>query len=267
LAQILAELREQEKDPAIVQLGDASIASPFTAKRTSVECVLAVVRQGRCTLVTTLQVYKILALNCLVSAYMLSSLYLFGVKQGDLQMTALGLAVAALFFFVSRAEPLERLSAERPPARIFCAQVCVSIVLQFLVHLGCLMDTLERAKPLVKQTSKDPSIAPDGPFRPNLVNTAIFLLSAVTQVNTFTANYRGHPFMQSLSENKMLGRFTVGLYAVLLMLALEVVPAFNHWLQLVHLPGPFRRHLVYMLLLDTGAVLVIEQLCLRFLPT
>lgn len=151
LAQLLAELREQEKDPAIVQLGDASIASPFTAKRTSVECVLAVVRQGRCTLVTTLQVmyicyiyiaappsstadqihneilqvYKILALNCLVSAYMLSSLYLFGVKQGDLQMTALGLAVAALFFFVSRAEPLEKLSAERPPPRIFCAQVII----------------------------------------------------------------------------------------------------------------------------------------------
>ena len=267
LAQILAELREQEKDPSIVQLGDASIASPFTAKRTSVECVLAVVRQGRCTLVTTLQVYKILALNCLVSAYMLSSLYLFGVKQGDLQMTALGLAVAALFFFVSRAEPLERLSAERPPARIFCAQVCVSIALQFAVHLGCLMDTLERAKPLVLQTSKDPSIAPDGPFRPNLVNTAIFLLSAVTQVNTFTANYRGHPFMQSLGENKALGYFTLGLYVVLLVLALEVLPVFNHWLQLVPLPSAFRGHLVGLLLVDTLAVVAIERACLRWLPT
>lgn len=266
MAQILAELREQDKDPGIVQLGDASIASPFTAKRTSIDCVLAIIRQGRCTLVTTLQVYKILALNCLVSAYMLSSLYLFGVKQGDLQMTALGLVVAAMFFFVSRAEPLERLSAERPPSRIFCAQVCVSIVLQFLVHLGCLMDVLERAKPLLTLTSKDPSIAPDGPFRPNLVNTAIFLLSAITQVNTFTANYRGHPFMQSLSENKALGRLSAGLYALLFLLTLEIVPSFNRWLQLVQLPGPFRQHLMYLLLFDTGAVWMIEQFCLRLLP-
>lgn len=55
----------------------------------------------------------------------LFSLTMFPTVQGDLQMTALGLAVAALFFFVSRAEPLEKLSAERPPSRIFCAQVYV----------------------------------------------------------------------------------------------------------------------------------------------
>lgn len=34
-------------------------------------------------------------------------------------------------------------------------------------------------------------MVPDGPFHPTLLNTAIFLLTAVMQLNTFTANYRG----------------------------------------------------------------------------
>ena len=48
--------------------------------------------------------YKILALNCLVSAYMMSALYLRGLKQGDTQMTASGLVVAALFFLLSQVD-------------------------------------------------------------------------------------------------------------------------------------------------------------------
>ena len=86
-------MREMNDDPQI-KLGDASIASPFTCKSTGIDkgtsvewvsrAVLQILRYGRCTLVTTFQIYVILALNSLISAYSLSVLYLDGVKNGDL---------------------------------------------------------------------------------------------------------------------------------------------------------------------------------------
>lgn len=56
----------ESADPTLVQLGDASIASPFTARMASTNCVLSIIRQGRCTLVTTLQVYKVFIASSIV---------------------------------------------------------------------------------------------------------------------------------------------------------------------------------------------------------
>lgn len=250
MARALAELEEQELDPTLVQLGDASIASPFTSRRVSIDCVLSIIRQGRCTLVTTLQVFKILALNCLVTAYMLSSLYLHGVKQGDTQMTVLGLVVAALFFCTSRAQPLEKLSKERPPAHIFCKSLCATVTGQFVVHLSCLVWSLRMCEPFVR--SDDPSLAPDGAFVPNVINTVIFLLSGVVQVNTFLANYCGHPFMESLQDNKALVYLLAGTYFVLIVAATEAISPLNSMLQLAPAPSAaFRWQFVALLIADT----------------
>ena len=164
-------------------------------RRSPSACVPAAL-QGRCTLVTTIQMFQILALNCLVSAYGLSVphplpptpapppsnphpdslprtshsyppahlrsprpyplppaqvLHLRGVRMGDTQATATGLATALFFLFVSGSRPLHRLSPRRPPASVLAPYVFFSVLAQFAVHLGLLIQALPSYHPSLTQ--------------------------------------------------------------------------------------------------------------------
>lgn len=102
-----SSMMEQELDdnePPTLKLGDASVAAPFTSKLANVVAIPNILRQGRCTLVATIQMYKILALNCLISAYSLSVIYLDGIKFGDGQVTISGMLMSVCFLSISRAK-------------------------------------------------------------------------------------------------------------------------------------------------------------------
>jgi cation-transporting ATPase 13A1 len=234
LEKSLRQLQEAQDELDQIDLGDASIASPFTSRVASISCCRDVLKQGRCTLVTMLQIYKILGINCLVNATILSKLFLHGVKQGDRQMTALGLIVAALFFFVTRGKPLPTLSATRPPTSVLCPQAILSIASQFSIHFLAMIVATEVALSFVDPY--DPSLIPDGPFNPNTLNTCTFLVSVLATVNTFAVNYRGKPFVEPLRKNKMLWRSLQTSYVLLSACTFEVFPPLNDIFQLAEFP-------------------------------
>lgn len=241
LKKMIDELNEEGDGRApVVKLGDASMASPFTAKHASVAPTTDIIRQGRSTLVTTLQMFKILGLNCLATAYVLSVMYLDGVKLGDVQATISGVFTAAFFLFISHARPLPNLSAERPHPNIFCAYVLLSLLGQFSIHLLFLISSVKEAEKYMP----DECIEPDADFHPNLVNTVSYMVSMMLQVATFAVNYMGHPFNQSISENRPFRYALVAAVIFFTVITSDLFRDLNDWLKLVPLPVGLRDKLL-----------------------
>lgn len=87
------------------------------------------------------------------------------------------------------------------------------------------------------ECSNSEELLPDTDFKPNVLNTVIFLLENILQLYVFLVNYQGHPFMQSIRENKLLCYGFVISFAFMFLLSWEVIPPLNRMMDLVPLPS------------------------------
>jgi cation-transporting ATPase 13A1 len=199
-----------------------------------------------------------MALQCLISSYSLSVLYLDGVKYGDSQMTAMGLLGSVSFMSVSRSKPLDKLSKVRPLTSIFHPALFSSLLGQFAIHLSTMLLAVYNAK-----THLPPDYSPDldGLFQPGILNTVVFLVSSVQQVSVFVVNLQGRPFMTGVTENTPLLWSLVATFILTFMFASETVPGLNRYFQLVAFPEEsFRDFILLILVLDLLACFVWDRI-------
>merc|ERR1712232_348160 len=262
-ASMAAALEEMDTgDVPAVKLGDASIAAPFTSKMPSIRNCVDIVRQGRCTLVSSIQMYQILALQSLISSYSLSALYLEGVKYGDSQMTALGLLGSVSFMSVSRSKPLDKLSKVRPLTSIFHPALFFSLMGQFFIHFGTMIVGVWKVK---SYQPDDFMVELEGEFKPGILNTVVFLINSVQQVTVFVVNLQGRPFMTGVTENRPLLWSLVATFVLTFMFASETVPGLNKYFQLVPFPDDgMRDYILTILAIDLIATCMLDILCKFF---
>ena len=104
----------------------------------------------------------------------------------------------------------------------------------------------------------------EGEFEPSLLNSAVYLLQLIQQISTFSINYQGRPFRESIRENKAMYWGLVGASAVAFSCATEFIPELNEKLRLVPFSTEFKFVLTVLMSVDYAGCWVIENVLKKF---
>lgn len=104
----------------------------------------------------------------------------------------------------------------------------------------------------------------EGEFEPSLLNSAIYLLQLIQQISTFSINYQGRPFRESIRENKAMYWGLVAAAGVAFSCATEFIPELNEKLRLVAFSTEFKFVLTVLMAFDYAGCWVIENVLKRF---
>lgn len=292
-----------QKDSVTVQMGDASVAAPFTTRAPSIRSVVQVIKQGRCTLLVAVQMMQIMMLESLISAYTFAAITMEGGRSTEIQMIGSSIFVMIASVAFTYAKPAKKLSSVIPLKSVFHPAIFVSVILQVLLHISVLVYAMSWAKSemgenalsdlyaferareekltaLIKEdtSSVEPATwfgTPDlwsmfksVPYQANLLNTVMFLVKTSQQVSVLVVNYKGNPWMQGALENKalFLSMFTCAIGIVLC--STGYIPLLNQTLELLVLPTDLRNKLLLLLAASSLGTLLIDRIVvLIFAPS
>ncbi|PIO16069.1 hypothetical protein AB205_0205700, partial [Aquarana catesbeiana] len=119
---------------------EASIASPFTSKIDNIECVPIVIREGRCSLETSFETFKYMAMYSLIQFITVLILYTVDTNLGDFQFLLFDLVITAtVAILMGRTGPASELGIKRPLGTLISIPVLGSLICQTLLVLLVLL--------------------------------------------------------------------------------------------------------------------------------
>ena len=275
----------------MVRPGDASVAAPFTSRSPSVRSVVALIRQGRCTLLGALQQQQIMMLECMISAYTLAALSLEGARSSERQMMASNWLIMIAGLAFSYSAPVKEMHPLRPLRSLFHPAVFFSTIGQAAIHLFCMAYSVQLAtstmgeaklaevKEFNRKVRAGEEVAAQNadeedmmtqmmslwaaPFMPNLMNSVIFLVETAQIIAVLFVNYKGRPWMIGMTENHPLFLSIFACIGGVGACAWQLSPQLNTMIHLHPFPDDvFRYKVMAMVLLSIVGTFIWDRLML-----
>lgn len=197
---------------------ESSVASPFTSRKASVECVVRVIREGRAALVTSVGIFKFMAGYSLVQFVSVMMLYWIDTNLSDYQYLYIDLFTISLFAFaISRTPAYEGpLVKQRPetslisplPLTSLIGQLLISFVIQLISFVAIRYN--DWFVPFDKVSAESNELSENE----NYENYAVFSTSVLQYIIIALVFNKGPPYRQGLQSNCFLSIISVVIVAL-----------------------------------------------------
>ncbi|CAF1030654.1 unnamed protein product [Rotaria sordida] len=178
---------------------DASVASPFTSRTPTIECVPTIIREGRAALVTSFGVVKYMVAYSLTQFLTVIMLYTIGNNLTDYEFLFIDLGLITLLVLLfSRTTAYPYLDPKAPRTKLISWRPLVSLIGHLSICAAFQAFIFEYVK---KQPWYEPFEFNEEKIYISHINTAVFLQSTFQYIWESIVFSRGAPYRRSIFSN------------------------------------------------------------------
>ncbi len=213
---------------------EASIAAPFTSNIPDISCIIEVLKEGKCALVTSFQIFKYIILYSMIQFISVTFLILKDSYLSDWQFLVEDLFIITPIAFLMPLTPAyDKLSYHKPVSSLFSFGIIVSMLLQTVIVAGFQLGSyfiMDKAFPTTDEnfennfcngnctnTTKEVNFRLCTNFEDDyeyncIDNSVIFSISFAQLLILCIVFARGKPFKKSIFHNIYLFIFSILLF-------------------------------------------------------
>lgn len=156
---------------------------------------------------------------------------------------------------------MKTLSKKRPLPNIFNAYTLLTVLLQFFVHFGVMVYLVRQSLQFAPEDRPE-KVDLDKKFEPNLLNSTVYIISLALQITTFFVNYRGHPFMESISENRPFFYSVLMSFTAVVCLVTRFLPDLCEQFEVVPIPYELQKSMLLVFIGDLCLAYTLDRICM-----